>query len=125
MSTSTDLVRQALASLAVLARRATQGAPARLNNVPADLQDRAEVPNFPGVRFRFPSGLEQLIQEAVASIPREQAHLAAQGHTGPLPPAPYLAISGGGDKGAFATGLLAGWTAAGTRPQFKVVTGVS
>jgi predicted acylesterase/phospholipase RssA len=37
----------------------------------------------------------------------------------------FLAISGGGDNGAFGAGLLNGWTAAGTRPEFKVVTGVS
>ena len=36
-----------------------------------------------------------------------------------------LAISGGGDAGAFAAGLLAGWTAHGTRPEFRLVTGVS
>ncbi len=44
---------------------------------------------------------------------------------GPLPPAVFLAISGGGDNGAFGAGLLNGWTAAGTRPTFKLVTGVS
>jgi predicted patatin/cPLA2 family phospholipase len=37
----------------------------------------------------------------------------------------YLAISGGGANGAFGAGLLAGWTAAGNRPQFGIVTGVS
>ena len=37
----------------------------------------------------------------------------------------YLAISGGGQNGAFGTGLLLGWTAAGTRPEFTGVTGVS
>jgi hypothetical protein len=36
-----------------------------------------------------------------------------------------LAISGGGDKGAFGAGLVYGWTQTGTRPTFKVVTGVS
>src|SRR5206468_7743501 len=56
---------------------------------------------------------------------REKAYLRAQGHTGPLPPASYLAISGGGDNGAFGAGLLGGWTKAGTRPTFKLVTGVS
>jgi hypothetical protein len=37
----------------------------------------------------------------------------------------YLIISGGGEDGAFGAGLLAGWSAAGTRPEFQVVTGVS
>jgi len=37
----------------------------------------------------------------------------------------YLAISGGGANGAFGAGLLAGWTAAGTRPEFTMVTGIS
>lgn len=36
-----------------------------------------------------------------------------------------LAISGGGDKGAYGAGLLCGWSAAGTRPAFKIVTGIS
>jgi len=37
----------------------------------------------------------------------------------------YLVISSGGDDGAFGAGLLVGWTAAGTRPEFDLVTGVS
>lgn len=36
-----------------------------------------------------------------------------------------LAISGGGKFGAFSAGVLGGWTASGTRPNFDVVTGVS
>jgi predicted patatin/cPLA2 family phospholipase len=37
----------------------------------------------------------------------------------------FLAISGGGDDGAFGAGLLVGWDDRGDRPQFDVVTGVS
>lgn len=37
----------------------------------------------------------------------------------------YLAISGGGAKGAYGAGVLVGWTETGTRPQFAIVTGVS
>jgi len=37
----------------------------------------------------------------------------------------YLAVSGGGSDGAFGAGLLVGWSAAGTRPKFDVVTGIS
>ncbi|MEN3347582.1 MAG: hypothetical protein V7632_1217 [Bradyrhizobium sp.] len=37
----------------------------------------------------------------------------------------YLALSGGGADGAYGVGILNGWTAAGTRPAFTVVSGVS
>ena len=37
----------------------------------------------------------------------------------------HLALSGGGANGAFGAGFLNGWTATGTRPVFKIVTGVS
>lgn len=37
----------------------------------------------------------------------------------------YLALSGGGADGAYGAGLLNGWTASGTRPEFEIVTGVS
>ena len=36
-----------------------------------------------------------------------------------------LAISGGGANGAYGAGLLNGWSKAGTRPEFRVVTGIS
>lgn len=38
---------------------------------------------------------------------------------------PWLVLSGGGENGAFAAGLLNGWSEAGTRPAFGIVTGVS
>lgn len=41
------------------------------------------------------------------------------------PHANILAISGGGANGAYAAGVLCGWTEAGTRPEFDIVTGVS
>ncbi|MCK1517378.1 patatin-like phospholipase family protein [Bradyrhizobium sp. 190] len=37
----------------------------------------------------------------------------------------YLALSGGGADGAYGVGVLNGWTAAGSRPAFSVVSGVS
>ena len=36
-----------------------------------------------------------------------------------------LAVSGGGENGAFGSGLLCGWSEHGTRPVFELVTGVS
>ena len=43
----------------------------------------------------------------------------------PLDHAYDLAISGGGGDGAYGAGILNGWTRAGTRPEFEVVTGIS
>jgi predicted acylesterase/phospholipase RssA len=43
----------------------------------------------------------------------------------PLAAGPWLAISGGGSNGAFGAGVLSGWSKAGNRPDFAVVTGAS
>ena len=40
-------------------------------------------------------------------------------------PRTYLALSGGGADGAYGAGALNGWTEAGTRPSFSIVSGVS
>ncbi len=37
----------------------------------------------------------------------------------------FLALSGGGANSAFGAGFLNGWTASGTRPNFRIVTGIS
>ena len=42
-----------------------------------------------------------------------------------IPNFSVLGLSGGGSNGAFAVGLLTGWTDHGTRPEFRIVTGVS
>lgn len=102
--------------------------PTRRPAVPLRFVTDAEVAGFPpGLRY-FPRDVEdvQLFEKDFAeSWARERAHLHTLGQSGPLPPAAYLAISGGGDNGAFGAGLLNGWTKSGTRPQFKLVTGVS
>jgi hypothetical protein len=77
------------------------------------------------VRFLVARDTSDFQAEAVNALAKERAWLATQGSTGELPTAYYLAISGGGDNGAFGAGFLNGWTASGSRPEFKVVTGVS
>ena len=111
------------ATLALLFFQGCVG-PARHHAVPHELEVTASVVGFPGaVRYfpRDPGDVKRLTQEFVDSWDREKAYL----HTQDLPPASYLAISGGSDNGAFTAGFLNGWTQAGTRPQFKLVSGVS
>jgi predicted acylesterase/phospholipase RssA len=96
--------------------------------VPSALEAQASVSGMEyGIRYfpRDPERVQLFIDDYLKSLELEEAYLAKQGHTGSLPPIAMLAISGGGDNGAFAAGFLNGWTKEGTRPQFKLVTGVS
>src|SRR5262245_3904543 len=99
--------------------------PVRLNAVPKDIEDSAEIPGMPGVRFLQWADMTPMIDETYRLYQWQLENWKTAGNTGPLPPAHFLAISGGGENGAFAAGLLNGWTEAGTRPEFSLVTGVS
>lgn len=94
--------------------------PIRQSAVPLQLTEKAEVVGLPGVRHVVRADMQEFIRETMESYYRVQ-----QGQVGALPPANFLALSGGGDNGAFGSGLLSGWTATGNRPEFKGVTGIS
>lgn len=117
-------LRVGLATLAALAMLSACATPQRYPAVPPELALQAVPDNF-AVRYRVARGSDDFAAEARESLRREIAWRASHGETGPLPPANFLAISGGGDDGAFTAGLLNGWTARGDRPEFKAVTGVS
>ena len=98
----------------------------RRDAVPQTLTDKAVIPGIPNARYRLDHDLTPFIQDAVQANKRESEELAKAGKPNDiLPLASMLAVSGGGDAGAFAAGLIAGWTTHGTRPVFKVVTGIS
>lgn len=97
----------------------------RLDAVPQDLQSVAIIPGLENIRYRVGVDTEAMAKEGVASIQREKAWRNSIGLTGNLAPVHFLAISGGGDDGAFAAGLLNGWSSSGSRPEFKLVTGIS
>lgn len=62
------------------------------------------------------------VAEAAALIHQQvAAHDPAAFHK----PQSFLALSGGGQQGAFGAGLLVGWSAHGSRPEFRIVTGIS
>ncbi len=99
--------------------------PTRLDAVPNDMTTAATIPGIPHARFWVGDNPEDLIAAAEAGSLRQRAYLRSIGHTGPLPKASFLAVSGGGEDGAFGAGLLVGWTEAGDRPEFTLVTGIS
>jgi hypothetical protein len=100
--------------------------PDRGTAVPAADTASALPLGIPNARFFADAHPKAIVDEANLAFEREQAALKAEGKsTTRLPPVYYLAVSGGGDNGAFGAGLMNGWTALGTRPEFKMVTGVS
>src|SRR3954465_5954070 len=86
---------------------------------------QASVLGLPNERF-FPShGAEALDMEFKAAVRRRHRFLgpevAAKRPPGQvLQQGEFLAVSGGGEDGAFGAGLLCGWTETGTRPEFEV-----
>ncbi|RYC31078.1 alpha/beta hydrolase [Lichenibacterium minor] len=74
-------------------------------------QAAAAVPGFGPVRAWGDAPARDLARAVLGPIPSHDVNV--------------LALSGGGAGGAFAAGLLDGWTRRGTRPSFDVVTGVS
>ena len=79
---------------------------------------QTDILDIPAARF-YVSEKKQILDLAIeASQRRNQARGTSTSRY-------FLAISGGGDDGAFGAGLLVGWSDRGNRPIFDVVTGVS
>jgi hypothetical protein len=79
-------------------------APPRSNPIPEVLADRAIVPGIPYARNwgdSTPAHLKDLKSIPTTRIRQRYAGIIGREHT-------YLAISGGGDNGAFGAGLLLG-----------------
>jgi len=118
------LARVLISSLAAISLSAClQGEPR--NGVPKDLATIALVQGYP-VDIRIwgdtqlsipPERLVQLRQQRIAA--------AKVDPTIDLGEINALTLSGGGSSGAFGAGILTGWTEAGTRPRFDIVTGIS
>ncbi|KPG02067.1 patatin [Rhodopseudomonas sp. AAP120] len=94
--------------------------------VPERLADEAELAGMPNIRVWGDTSGSSLA--AFPSMKRTQIGAFGEVRRRPGQQSPevnVLAISGGGDDGAFGAGLLVGWGDAGTRPDFDLVTGVS
>ncbi len=96
-------------------------APSR-NPVPAELVDTARIAEIPEARFYGdlpPPFTEEWLREDTEEDLRARLGgvMDTEHH--------YLAISGGGANGAYAAGLLIGWSEEGSRPEFTIVTGIS
>ncbi|MGA9199150.1 MAG: patatin-like phospholipase family protein [Pseudolabrys sp.] len=100
---------------------AALGGCATLERLPAVTYAQAkqtEILDIPDARF-YVSESKQILDVAVKAAQRRNMT------RGVNTTRTFLAISGGGDDGAFGAGLLVGWSDRGDRPEFDVVTGVS
>jgi len=96
------------------------GLPER-NPVPEEFAAKAQIPGIPDARYwadDAPADAGMWMDLEASEFMRQYPEIVGVPHN-------YLAISGGGPRGAFAAGFLNGWTATGTRPDFIFVTGVS
>jgi hypothetical protein len=101
------------------------GACAQLDRLPAVAvadTGRASVAGISEARF-MASDTAALTAFGGRLHERESRNFPSLGR--PIPPESLLAISGGGDNGAFGAGVLVGWSESRTRPSFKIVTGIS
>lgn len=100
---------------------AVAGGCATRERLPAASREQALETSFlgiPNARFSLNTDIETLGRiYAEAAARRRAARISGTEH--------MLAISGGGENGAFGAGLLNGWSERGDRPQFWLVTGVS
>jgi predicted acylesterase/phospholipase RssA len=104
----------------VITTTGCSGVPER-NALPEELSEQAEIPYIKGARFwadDVPPETDEWFELTREQLKELYPATFGRQHN-------YLAISGGGQNGAFGAGLLNGWTATGTRPEFTIVTGVS
>jgi hypothetical protein len=93
--------------------------------VPEAMVSEARITVMECIRAWGDAADERFTASMVGSIRQELAYHQAHPEV-PMPKTvDILAISGGGEDGAFGAGLLCGWSEAGTRPEFKFVTGIS
>ena len=97
----------------------------RGQSVPIKLMEQAQVPGMPHIRTWGDQVDDWYIESLVNADRQEAAYYAAHPEESLPPTEDILALSGGGQNGAFGAGLLCGWSTIGDRPQFKLVTGIS
>jgi predicted acylesterase/phospholipase RssA len=87
------------------------------NVLPQANASQIELEGFHNIRFWGDASAPAIETIVMAVAPKT--------HMRSSPVSNLLAISGGAEDGAFGAGLLVGWSDAGTRPTFDLVTGVS
>ena len=97
------------------------------NVLPQANAGQIELEGFHNIRFWGDASAREVQAIMMADTPKtDKTETRSSSRIERHPPVSnLLAISGGAENGAFGAGLLVGWSDAGTRPTFDLVTGVS
>jgi predicted patatin/cPLA2 family phospholipase len=93
--------------------------------VPKDQITTVKLDGYDHVRYWGDQPSDELNQTFTEGWAQERNALKIPATQRAFPDSHHLAISGGGQNGAFGAGVLCGWTAHGDRPTFNIVTGIS
>jgi hypothetical protein len=119
------VIRLFFRTMMALTALALCGCAARLPPLPLVHAPQTAPLGIPYSRYYPDTDIKGMEELGRISIERERRTRSQKGDGANLPTAHFLAISGGGDNGAFGAGLLCGWSTRGDRPEFRLVTGVS
>jgi predicted acylesterase/phospholipase RssA len=99
------------------------------NVLPQANAGQIELEGFHNIRFWGDASAREIQAIMMADTPKTETRKTETSLSSRIerhpPVSNLLAISGGAENGAFGAGLLVGWSDAGTRPTFDLVTGVS
>ncbi|MCX5714484.1 MAG: patatin-like phospholipase family protein [Candidatus Omnitrophica bacterium] len=89
--------------------------------VPMDFTGKVTIDGMPDIRTDLDDPDPVVMQKSLIDSFRQEGLVNLLG----IKIYPVLAVSGAGANGAYGAGLLKGWSKEGSRPIFKIITGVS
>src|SRR4030042_405373 len=95
------------------------------NAVPIDFAGKVTSSGMPDIRSDIDDPDPVVMQKSLIDSFKEEAEFDYPANVLGKKIYPVLAVSAGGPKGAYGAGFLKGWSKEGSRPLFKIITGVS
>jgi hypothetical protein len=93
--------------------------------VPVGFEGKVTISGMSDIRSDIDDSDPVVMQKSLIDSFKEEDKNDYPGNALGVKTYPVLAVSGGGAKGAYGAGLLKGWSEEGSRPLFKIITGVS
>lgn len=93
--------------------------------VPIDFLEKVTIPGMPDIRSDINDPDPIVMQKSLMDSFKEEGKNDYPANELGIKIYPMLVVSAGGLKGAYGAGFLKGWSQEGSRPIFKIITGVS